>query len=27
LREARSIDAMEGTPDKLLADDFINVRF
>ena len=27
LREARSIDAMEGTPDKLIADDFINIRF
>jgi hypothetical protein len=27
LREARSIDAMEGVPDKLIADDFINIRF
>ena len=27
LREARSIDAMEGMPDKLIADDFINIRF
>ena len=27
LREARSIDAMEGIPDKLIADDFINIRF
>ena len=26
LREARSIDAMEGTPDKLIANDFINIR-
>lgn len=27
LREARSIDAMEGVPDKLIADDFVNIRF
>jgi len=27
LRKARSIDAMEGVPDKLIADDFINIRF
>jgi len=27
LREARSADAMEGMPDKLIADDFINIRF
>ena len=27
LKEARSIDAMEGVPDKLIADDFINIRF
>ena len=27
LREARSIDAMEGMPDKLIADDFVNIRF
>ena len=27
LREARGIDAMEGQPDKLLADDFVNIRF
>ena len=27
LREARSIDAMEGIPDKQIADDFINIRF
>jgi len=27
LREARSIDAMEGVPDKMIADDFVNIRF
>ena len=27
LREARSIDAMEGVPDKLIADDFVDIRF
>tara|TARA_R100000655_G_scaffold66455_1_gene104950 strand:+ start:493 stop:1089 length:597 start_codon:yes stop_codon:yes gene_type:complete len=27
LREARSIDAMEGMPDKIIADDFVNIRF
>jgi hypothetical protein len=27
LREARSADATEGMPDKIMADDFINVRF
>ena len=27
LREARSMDAMEGMPDKIIADDFVNVRF
>lgn len=27
LREARSIDAMEGYPDKIIADDFVNIRF
>ena len=27
LREARSIDAMEGTPDKIIANDFIDIRF
>jgi len=26
LREARGIDAMEGTPDKIIADDFVNIR-
>jgi hypothetical protein len=27
LREARSMDAMEGYPDKIIADDFVNIRF
>ncbi len=27
MREARSIDAMEGVPDKMIADDFVNIRF
>jgi hypothetical protein len=27
LREARSADATEGMPDRIMADDFINVRF
>lgn len=27
LREARSIDAMEGTPDRIIANDFIDIRF
>ncbi len=27
LREARSMDAMEGMPDKIIADDYINIRF
>jgi len=27
LREARSIDAMEGVPEQIVADDFINIRF
>jgi len=27
LREARSMDAAEGIPDKIIADDFINIRF
>ena len=27
LREARSMDATEGVPDKIIADDFINIRF
>ena len=27
LSEARSIDAMEGMPDKIIADDFVNIRF
>jgi len=27
LREARSMDAMEGVPDKIIADDFVNIRF
>lgn len=27
LSEARSIDAMEGVPDKIIADDFVNIRF
>jgi len=27
IREARSMDAMEGQPDKMIADDFINIRF
>ena len=27
IREARSMDAMEGQPDKIIADDFINIRF
>lgn len=27
LREARSIDAMEGMPEKIIADDFVNIRF
>jgi len=27
LREARSIDAMEGYPDQIIADDFVNIRF
>ena len=27
LREARSMDGMEGYPDKIIADDFVNIRF
>lgn len=27
LREARSMDAMEGMPDKIIADDYINIRY
>jgi hypothetical protein len=27
LREARSMDAVEGVPDKIISDDFINIRF
>lgn len=27
MREARSMDAVEGVPDKIVADDFINIRF
>jgi len=27
LREARSMDAMEGMPDKIISDDYINIRF
>jgi len=27
LREARSMDAMEGMPDQIIADDYINIRF
>jgi hypothetical protein len=27
LSEARSMDAMEGMPDKIIADDFVNIRF
>jgi hypothetical protein len=27
IREARSMDAMEGQPDKIIADDFVNIRF
>jgi hypothetical protein len=27
IREARSMDAMEGQPDKIIANDFVNVRF
>ena len=27
LREARSIDAMEGMPEKIIADDFVNIRY
>jgi hypothetical protein len=27
MREARSIDAMEGVPEQIVADDFINIRF
>ena len=27
LKEARTIDAMEGVPEQIIADDFINIRF